>query len=107
MRKKGENSAKRVGQICYSARRNNDYTLGVESQTFHLADFAALVVSEECVDDPNQQLTRPCSGRVLMPSVAMTLVVRHAIRNTHLSATCPCLPFRTNAGTPLCELPRN
>jgi hypothetical protein len=22
------------GQICYSARRNNDFTLGVESQTF-------------------------------------------------------------------------
>jgi len=34
------------GQIYCSARRNNDFTIGGESQNFHLADFAALVVSE-------------------------------------------------------------
>ncbi len=34
MRKKGENSVKCAGKICYSARQNNDFTLDIESQPF-------------------------------------------------------------------------
>jgi hypothetical protein len=33
MRKKGENSIKRSGKACGSARRNNDFILGIESQS--------------------------------------------------------------------------
>jgi hypothetical protein len=32
MRKKGENNSKYPGKSCDSARQNNDFTVGVESQ---------------------------------------------------------------------------
>jgi len=33
----GREQRQACGQICYSARRNDDFTLGVESQSVHLA----------------------------------------------------------------------
>ena len=40
MRKKGENNVKPLRVKLRSARQNNDFTLDVESQLSHLADFA-------------------------------------------------------------------
>jgi hypothetical protein len=38
MRKKGENSVTRAGKSCDSARPNNDFTLGFESQSVIKSD---------------------------------------------------------------------
>jgi hypothetical protein len=38
MRKKGENSVKCAGKSAFPPDENNDFTLGVESQSAHLAD---------------------------------------------------------------------
>ena len=38
MRKKGENSFKCAGKSAFPPDENNDFTLGVESQSAHLAD---------------------------------------------------------------------
>jgi hypothetical protein len=39
MRKRGENSVKPAGKPAIPPDDNNDFTLGVESQSFHLAAF--------------------------------------------------------------------